>query len=97
MSNPTPQNNQPQGDSPLPVLALVMAFVFPLAGAIIGQIALSQMRQGRIIDTNRSLAKTGMILGWVFTALGFIFLVLYVVLIVLAFNSGFDLTDYDDY
>jgi hypothetical protein len=55
------------------------------------------MRDGRIVDTNRSLAKTGMILGWVFTALGFIFIVLYVVLIVLAFNSGFDLTDYDDY
>jgi K+-transporting ATPase c subunit len=97
MSNVTPQNNQPSGDSALPVLALIMAFVFPLAGAIIGHVALNQMRNGQIVDTNRSLAKSGMILGWVFTALGFIFIVLYVVLIVLAFNSGFDLTDYDDY
>ena len=94
MSNPTPYNNQPSGDSARPVLALVMAFVFPLAGAIIGQIALSQMRQGRIIDTNRSLAKAGMILGWVFTGLGFIFIVLYVVLIVVAVNSGYDFSDY---
>lgn len=94
MSNPTPQNNQPSGDSALPVLALVLAFVFPLAGAIIGQIALSQMRQGRIIDTNRSLAKAGMILGWVFTGLSAIFVVLYVVLIVYAVNSGYDLSDY---
>jgi hypothetical protein len=97
MSYPTPQNNQPSSDSALPVLALIMAFVFPLAGAIIGHVALNQMRDGRIVDTNRSLAKTGMILGWVFTALGLIFIVLYVVLIVLTFNSGFDLTDYDDY
>lgn len=94
MSNPTPQNNQPSGDSALPVLALVMAFLFPLAGAIIGQIALSQMRQGRIIDTNRSLAKAGMILGWVFTGLAFIFIVLYVVLIVVTVNSGYDFSDY---
>lgn len=94
MSNPTPQNNQTSGDSALPVLALVLAFVFPLAGAIIGQIALSQMRQGRIIDTNRSLAKAGMILGWVFTGLGFIFIVLYVALIVFAVNSGYDFSDY---
>ena len=94
MSNPTPQNNQPQGDSALPVLALVMAFVFPLAGAIIGQIALSQMRQGRIIDTNRSLAKAGMILGWVFTGLSALFLVLYVVLIAFAVSSGYDFSDY---
>jgi K+-transporting ATPase c subunit len=94
MSNPTPQNNQPSGDSALPVLALVLAFVFPLAGAIIGQIALSQMRQGRIIDTNRSLAKAGMILGWVFTGLSALFLVLYFVLIVWAVNSGYDFSDY---
>jgi K+-transporting ATPase c subunit len=94
MSNPTPPNNQPSGDSALPVLALVLAFVFPLAGAIIGQIALSQMRQGRIIDTNRSLAKAGMILGWVFTGLSALFLVLYFVLIVWAVNSGYDFSDY---
>jgi hypothetical protein len=69
-----------------------MAFVFPLAGAIIGHVALNQMRDGRIVDTNRSLAKAGLILGWVFTALGFLFLVLYVLLAVWAVSESYDLT-----
>jgi hypothetical protein len=94
MSDVTPQNNQPQGDSALPVLALVLAFVFPLAGAIIGQIALSQMNQGRIVDTNRSLAKAGLILGWVFTGLTIIFVAFYVVLFAALISSGVDLSDY---
>jgi hypothetical protein len=79
MSYPTPQNNQPQGDSALPVLALVLAFIFPIAGAIIGHVALGQMNRGQIVATNRSLAKAGVILGWVFTGLASIFIVLYVV------------------
>jgi len=79
MSYPTPQNNQPQGDSALPVLALVLAFIFPIAGAIIGHVAIGQMNRGQIVATNRSLAKAGLILGWVFTGLTFIFIVLYVV------------------
>jgi hypothetical protein len=79
MSYPTPQNNQPKGDSALPVLALVLAFIFPIAGAIIGHVALGQMNRGQIVATNRSLAKAGLILGWVFTGLTFIFIVLYVV------------------
>jgi hypothetical protein len=80
MSDVTPQNNQPSGDSALPVLALVLAFIFPIAGAIIGHVALGQMNRGQIIDTNRSLAKAGVILGWVFTGLTFIFIVLWVVM-----------------
>jgi hypothetical protein len=90
MSNPTPQNNQPAGDSALPVLALVLAFIFPIAGAIIGHVALGQMNRGQIIDTNRSLAKAGVILGWVFTALTFLLIVLYVVGLVLLLESGYD-------
>jgi hypothetical protein len=90
MSYPTPQNNQPSGDSALPVLALVLAFIFPIAGAIIGHVALGQMNRGQIIDTNRSLAKAGVILGWVFTALGFLVIVLWVVGVVLLIDSGYD-------
>lgn len=69
MSNQTPQNNQPSTDNTLPILALVMAFVIPLAGAIIGQIALKQMREGRLIDTHKGLAKAGLIVGWVITGI----------------------------
>jgi len=94
MSYPTPQNNQPASDSALPVLALIMAFVFPLAGAIIGHVALNQMRDGRIVDTNRSLAKAGMILGWVFTGVLVIFVGFYVVGMIWLISQGYDISDY---
>jgi len=94
MSYPTPQNNQPSSDSALPVLALIMAFVFPLAGAIIGHVALNQMRDGRIVDTNRSLAQAGMILGWVFTGIAVIIIGFYVVGFFWLISSGYDISDY---
>jgi SNF family Na+-dependent transporter len=90
MSNVTPQNNQPASDGALPVLSLVLAFVFPLAGAIMGHIALNQMRDGKIVDTNRSLAKAGMVLGWVFTGLTALLIAFYVVLIAWIGSSGYD-------
>lgn len=94
MTNVTPQNNQPSNDNALPVLALVLAFVIPLAGAIVGHIALSQMKQGRIVDTNKGLAKAGMILGWVFTGLTALFVLLWIVLLVWASSEGLDVSDY---
>jgi SNF family Na+-dependent transporter len=89
MSNTTPQYNQPSGDSALPVLALVLAFVFPVAGAIIGHVALGQMNRGQIVATNRSLAKAGVILGWVFTGLSFLVLVFYAVFMAWAISQGY--------
>jgi len=88
MSYPTPQNNQPSGESALPVLALVFAFLFPIVGAIIGHVALGQMKKGQILDTNKSLATAGVILGWVFTGLWLLlsvitFVVLYLPLLLM--------------
>ena len=94
MSDFTPQNNQSNNDSPLPVLALVFAFVAPLVGAILGHVALSQMRQGKISSTNIGLAKAGMICGWVFTGLTILFVALYIVIIVAAVSSGADFSDF---
>jgi K+-transporting ATPase c subunit len=94
MSYPAPQNNQPSGDSALPVLALILAFIFPIAGAIIGHVALGQMNKGQIVDTNRGLAKAGVIVGWVFTGLYVLFVAFWVALTIFAFNSGYDLGDY---
>ena len=91
MTNPAPQNNQSAADSPLPVLSLVFAFVVPLLGAILGHVALSQIRQGKISSTNQGLAKAGMIVGWVFTALTFLFIALYVVLVVWAVSNGIEI------
>ena len=97
MSEYTPQNNQSNNDSPLPVLALVFAFVAPLVGAILGHVALSQMRQGKISSANIGLAKAGMICGWVFTGLTFIFLAIYIVALVALVGSGADLSGFSDY
>ena len=77
MSNPTPQNNQPSTDSTLPILALVLAFVFAPAGVIIGHIALKQMREGRLVDTNRGLALAGVIVGWIYIALSVLIVIVY--------------------
>jgi nitrate/nitrite transporter NarK len=69
MSDSIQPNNQSKSDSPLPILALVFAFIFPLVGAILGHVALSQIRQGKINDNNKGLATAGMIVGWVFTGI----------------------------
>lgn len=90
MSNVTPQNNQPASDSALPVVSLVLAFLIPIAGAIIGHVALGQMNRGQIVDTNRSLAKAGVILGWVFTGLTVLAIIFYVVVIFWLVESGYD-------
>jgi len=82
MTNNTPQYNQSNVDSPLPVLALVFAFVAPLVGAILGHVALSQMRQGKISSTNIGIAKAGLICGWVFTGLWFTFAAFYIVVVI---------------
>lgn len=91
MSNVTPQNNQPTSDGSLPVISLVLAFLVPIAGAIVGHIALNQMRDGRIVDTNKSLAKAGMILGWVFTGLYVVGIALYAFLFLWIVGGGSDL------
>jgi hypothetical protein len=83
MTNNTPQYNQSNVDSPLPVLALVFAFLAPLVGAILGHVALSQMRQGKISSTNIGIAKAGLICGWVFTGLWFIVAAFYIVVVIL--------------
>jgi hypothetical protein len=91
MSYPSPQNNQSSGDSALPVLSLVLAFIIPIAGAIIGHVALSQMNTGRILDTNRGLAKAGVIVGWVLTGLFILGSVFWGALMVWLINEGYDL------
>jgi SNF family Na+-dependent transporter len=91
MSYPTPQNNQPASDSALPVLSLVFAFLVPIAGAIMGHIALGQIDKGQIIQTNRSLAKAAVILGWILTGLTVLVIALYGVFIAWLVGEGYDL------
>jgi hypothetical protein len=81
MSDSIQPNNNQNSDSPLPILALIFSFIFPLVGAILGHVALSQMRQGKINETNKGLAKAGVIVGWVFTGIGILIFCAYLALI----------------
>lgn len=73
-SGQLPAQSDPAGVTPsnLPILALVGSFVIPLAGVILGHMAISQMNRGEISSSNRNLAKAGLIVGYVFTGIGFL-------------------------
>jgi hypothetical protein len=75
-------------ESPLPLIALLGGIFFPLLGIIVGHIALGQMKRGEIPSSNMSLAKTGLILGYVFTALGILAVVVYIALFAAIVGPG---------
>lgn len=77
-------------ESQLPLVALIGGILFPLLGIIVGHIALSQMKRGEIPSSNMGLAKTGLILGYVFMALGFVALFIYIALFAAIVGPGFD-------
>jgi len=70
----------------LAIISLIAAFVFPLAGAVTGHIALSQIRKTG--EQGHGLAKAGLILSYVFIAIGFIITILYIVFVVLLVSTG---------
>jgi Domain of unknown function (DUF4190) len=65
--------------SNLPLVALILAFFVPLAAVIVGHISLNQMKQGLISSANQGMAKAGLILGYVFIGLGFLFGIIFAV------------------
>jgi hypothetical protein len=75
-------------ESQLPLIALIGGLVFPLLGIIVGHIALGQMKRGEIPSSNMGLAKTGLILGYVFMGLGVLAVTIYIVLFAAIAGSG---------
>jgi hypothetical protein len=69
MSNLNNQTKEFGRVSSLPTAALVLAVLLPIVGAIMGQVAMSQMKTGQISSLNRDQALAAVILGWSFTAL----------------------------
>ena len=69
--------------SNLPIFALVGAFIFPIVGVVLGHISLSQMKRGQIVSDNRGLALAGMVIGYVFIGLSFIFGIILIVALVI--------------
>ncbi|MEV4344140.1 DUF4190 domain-containing protein [Actinoplanes sp. NPDC049596] len=68
------------------ILALVFAFVFSPAAIVLGHIAKKQIRQTG--EQGEGLATAGLWLGYIFTALGLLVCIGYVIIIAVAVNSG---------
>ena len=70
----------------LAILALVFAFVFPLAAIVLGHLAKKQIRQTG--EQGEGLATAGLVLGYIFTVIGGLICAFYVVLAIAFGASG---------
>lgn len=91
---PPPPQGQPYAAAPqgpktntLAIIALIAAFVFPLAGIICGHIALGQIK--RTGEGGHGLALWGTILGYVFSALWLIGIIIYVAAFAFLFSTPY--------
>ena len=73
-STPAPQSAK---TNTMAILALVFAFVFSPVGAILGHIALGQIKKSG--EDGRGLALAGVIIGWIGTAVFILAILLSVV------------------
>lgn len=75
---------QPQGYAPavktntLAVVSLISAFFVPLVAIITGHISLSQIKKSYPTEGGEGLAKAGLILGYIFTAISILVAVILV-------------------
>ncbi|MEO5920891.1 MAG: DUF4190 domain-containing protein [Pseudolysinimonas sp.] len=76
----------PPPTNTLAIVALILGFVVPLGGIIAGHIALGQVK--RTGEGGHGLALAGTILGYVFTALGVLGIIFYLVFFYALFSSG---------
>ncbi|WP_052492603.1 DUF4190 domain-containing protein [Leucobacter komagatae] len=58
------------------VIAIILAFIAPIAGIIFGHLGLNQVKRNG--DAGRGLALTALIYGYCVTALGILFIGLYI-------------------
>jgi hypothetical protein len=106
VANPTPQLSQEEQDAKTGSGLAIASFVTSLAliflsagffsfiGAILGHVSLSKLRKSGSTQ-NRGLAVSGVIIGWVSTALAWIFLIGFIALIAGA-ASAVDSSWWDD-
>jgi hypothetical protein len=106
VANPTPQLSQEEQDAKTGSGLAIASFVTSLAliflsagffsfiGAILGHVSLSKLKKSGSTQ-NRGLAVSGVIIGWVSTALAWIFLIGFIALIAGA-ASAVDSSWWDD-
>ncbi|ALV44954.1 hypothetical protein SAMN04489740_1541 [Arthrobacter alpinus] len=76
----------------LGIIGLVLCFVVSLAGLIVSIIAKKKSEAAGFTDNTP--AKVGVILGWIFTIVGFLVFIGYIIFIVVLVNSGEMTTTY---
>ncbi|PYI65284.1 hypothetical protein CVV68_18915 [Arthrobacter livingstonensis] len=87
---PAPYGQPPYGapmEDPgktLGIVGLVLCFVVPLAGLIVSIIG---KKKSRVAGFTNTPAKVGVILGWIFTIVGFIIAIIYIVVIIAVLNN----------
>ena len=99
ISNPSPELSQSEQDAKTGSGLAIASFVTSLAliflsagffsfiGAILGHVSLSKLKKSGSAQ-NRGLAVAGVITGWVSTALAWLFLIGFIVLIVGAVSTS---------
>lgn len=99
ISNPSPELSQSEQDAKTGSGLAIASFVTSLAliflsagffsfiGAILGHVSLSKLKKSGSTQ-NRGLAVAGVITGWVSTALAWLFLIGFIVLIVGAVSAS---------
>lgn len=75
----------------LGIIGLVLCFVFSLAGLIVSIIAKKKSTEAGFTNTP---ANVGVILGWIFTILGVIGTIIYIIAFIALINSGTMTTTY---
>ena len=95
-----PSSGQPYGQQPgygygapynpttnvMAILALVFAFVFSPVAIVLGHIAKKQIRERG--EQGEGLATAGLVLGYIFTGLGALACVAWVIIVIAAASSG---------
>jgi uncharacterized membrane protein YqaE (UPF0057 family) len=76
----------------MPTWALVLAFLLPPVGAILGHVALKHMKSGQLSSLNRTLALAAVTAGWAISGLALIFLPF--LALVLGISGFFDSLNY---
>lgn len=76
----------------LGIIGLVLCFVVSIAGLIVSIIAKKKSEAAGFTDNTP--AKVGVILGWIFTILGVIGFIIWVVLFIALMNSGTSVDNY---
>ena len=70
----------------LAIVALILGFVLPLGGIIAGHVALGQIK--RTGESGHGMALAGTILGYVFTGIGVLVTIFYIIFFVALASSG---------